>query len=288
MAEKTVAVIGLGLIGGSLAKDLAWLGHRVLGHDRDPATLKDALAQRCVHAALGAGYDGIQEADVVVLAVPVGSAPQILRAAAPKLRARLVTDVGSTKRSIVAAAEAAGIGDRFVGSHPMAGDHRAGLAASRTGLFREARVYLCPTDDTTVGAMEEAGNLWRTVGAEPRVVGAEEHDTRMAWVSHLPQAASSALALSLAGSGLGADAMGPGGRDATRLAASPAVLWADILLENADLVEPALASLEVSVAGLRGAVRRRDRAALERMLEGARAWKEGLGRPAIEGAPGDA
>lgn len=277
MAERTVAILGLGLMGGSLARDLSGLGYRVVGHDRDPGTQGAALGEGCLRAALDAGLHGIEGADVVVLAVPVGTAPGVLREVAPRLRAPLVTDVGSTKRSILEAATAAGIGDRFVGSHPLAGDHRSGWGASRTGLFRGAPVFLCPGPATHPLIVEAASALWRAVGAEPAVTDAAAHDARMAWVSHLPQVAASALARAIAESGLSADELGPGGRDGTRLAASHPALWVDILLDNADLVEPALAALEASVAGVRAAVRRRDAAALGLLLDGAKAWKEGVG-----------
>lgn len=279
--RRTVAILGLGLIGGSLARDLSELGHRVLGYDQDPATLRSALADGCVKTVAGDAFSpdphhAIEEADVVVFAMPVGAVPQTLAELAPRLRAAsLVTDVGSTKRSILTAAEAAGLGERFVGCHPLAGDHRSGWEASRPGLFRGAPCFLCPAPGASDAAVERAAALWRSVGAEPQLMSATEHDTRMAWVSHLPQAVASALAAALAGSGYGADALGPGGRHTTRLAESPPSLWTDILLDNADQVEPALAALEAEVAQLRGCVRRRDATTLARLLSEAKAWKEG-------------
>ncbi|NJD18999.1 MAG: prephenate dehydrogenase/arogenate dehydrogenase family protein, partial [Gemmatimonadetes bacterium] len=147
MAEETVAILGLGLMGGSLARDLAGLGHRVLGWDRDPGSVRAALAQGCIHRGRGSrpdDFQGIEEADVVVLALPVAASRETLPALAPRLRASLVTDVGSTKRHIVAAAQSLGLGDQFVGAHPLAGDHRSGWGASRSGLFRGATVFLCP------------------------------------------------------------------------------------------------------------------------------------------------
>jgi len=277
---RTVAILGLGLIGGSLARDLSALGHRVLGYDRDPATLRSALADGCAHvlpcdASSPEAYHAIEEAGVVVLALPVGAAPRTLRELAPRLQgASLVTDVGSTKRTILAAAEAEGLGERFVGSHPLAGDHRSGWEASRPGLFRGAPCFLCPARGASEAAVGHAMALWRSVGAEPQPISAEEHDARMAWVSHLPQAAASALAAALAGSGYGAGALGPGGRDTTRLAESSSALWTDLLLDNADQVEPALAALEATLAELSGCVRRRDAATLTRLLSEAKAWKE--------------
>jgi prephenate dehydrogenase len=218
----------------------------------------------------------LEEADVVVFAMPVGATPRTLAELAPRLQdASLITDVGSTKRSTVAAAEAAGVGERFVGSHPLAGDHRSGWQASRPGLFRGAPCFLCPARGASDAAVERAAVLWRSVGGAPQFISATEHDARMAWVSHLPQATASALAAALAASGYGAGALGPGGGHTTRLAESSPALWTDILLDNADQVEPALAALEAAVAQLRGCVRRRDAATLARVLSEAKAWKQG-------------
>lgn len=135
----SVAILGLGLIGGSLARDLAARGVRVLGWDRDEAVVRAAAEQGIVEPL----SDDAPE--IVVFAVPVIAARELLGELRDELHgARLITDVGSTKRSIVKQAEALGLGARFVGSHPLAGDHRAGWNASRTGLFAGARVFLSP------------------------------------------------------------------------------------------------------------------------------------------------
>lgn len=274
MAERTVAILGLGLVGGSLARDLHALGHRVLAYDRDVATLAAASREGIVRVALGWDLAGIEEADTIVLAVPIAAAPGVLAEVAARRGTSLVTDVASTKRSVLAAAEVAGLAGRFVGAHPLAGDHRSGWGASRAGLFRGAPVFLCPARGAAPGALERAEALWRSVGAEPRVTDAAEHDWRMAWISHLPQAAATALALALAGAGLRARWLGPGGRDVTRLAASAADMWTDILLDNADEVAAALAALEASVADVRRSLERKDREGLGEALAAARRWKE--------------
>jgi len=275
MSEKTtIAIVGLGLIGGSLARDLRSLGYRILGGDTDPAALREALRVGIIHDALPESLAGIEAASIVVLAVPVTVAPDLLRALAPVLRATLVTDVGSTKRSILAAAMAAGPSLRFVGSHPLAGDHGNGWAASRNGLFLDRTVFLCPAMGAGREALEQALALWRAVGARPVLDEAAAHDARMAWLSHLPQAAASALASAIAESGLHATGLGPGGRDATRLAASSAELWTGILLDNADRVEPALSALERSIAELRTALQQRDQPRLTHLLADAKKWRD--------------
>ena len=189
---QSAGVIGLGLIGGSLARDLAALGVRVLAYDRDPVTTEMARAEGVVDQVLDASLAGLHEAEVVVVAVPVSSLRDALAAALPLARARLITDVGSTKRSAITTAETLGIGERFVGSHPMAGDHRSGWTASRSGLFADARVYLCRTQHTREGAFALAQELWRAIGACPEEIAADAHDHLLAHTSHLPQAVSTA------------------------------------------------------------------------------------------------
>lgn len=271
---RSAVVVGLGLIGGSLARELAARGVRVSGWDRDADTLRAALREGGIHAALGSGLEGIGEADLVAVAVPVAAAVATLRTAAPHLHsARLVTDVGSTKRSIGAAAEALGIGGRWVGSHPLAGDHRSGWAASRRGLFRGARVFLCPGPSTGPDALALARGLWSAVGAEPETADAATHDQRLAWSSHLPQAASTALALALGGEGIPHAELGPGGRDMTRLAGSSAEVWTGIALDNAANLAAALAGAEAELRELRAALEADDQARVRRFFAGGVEWR---------------
>lgn len=271
---RTAAVLGLGLMGGSLARDLAARGVRVLGYDHDEAHLRAALDEGVVHTGLGPALAGLAAADLVALAVPVGAVPALLAAAAPQLaRARLVLDLGSVQGGGVAAARALGLAERFVGAHPLVGDHRSGWAASRTGLFHQARVLLCPAADTAT-ALELAEAFWAALGARTERLGAQEHDRQMAWVSHLPQAASTALANALAATGLRPDDAGPGGRAMLRLAASSPALWTAIALQNAQPLRPALAALEAELAQLRRALTAGDEEAVFRFFAAARQWAE--------------
>jgi prephenate dehydrogenase len=272
---RSAAVVGLGLMGGSVARELSARGVRVLGHDRDPRALEAALRDGAVHAPLGPALEGVEEAELLVLAVPVDAAPEVLRAGRARLeRARLVTDVGSTQRSVCAAAEALGLGGRFVASHPLAGDHRSGWEASRAGLFQEARVFLSPTPSTHAESLRLAVELWSALGARPEVMDAAEHDRRLAWSSHLPQCASSALALALDGAGVERGELGPGGRDTTRLAGSSPEMWAAILLDNAGHLGAALDALQARLAELREALERGDADGLRALFEHGRAWAD--------------
>jgi prephenate dehydrogenase len=270
---RTAAIIGLGLIGGSMARDMAARGVEVFGWDQDPEAVQKAVDAGAVHESLLDDPSRVCEGEVVLIAVPVLTAPRLLRDFAPHLEsARLITDAGSTKSSIVRTAEALEIGDRFVGSHPLAGDHRSGWDASRTGLFADARVYLCPTASTTKDAMHTARKLWTMVDGKPEVIDAAGHDRRLAWTSHLPQLVSSALGGALAGQGIERGELGPGGRDVTRLAGSDPDMWADIMVDNADALASAFGMMGSRLSAFSRAVANRDREALRGMLAKGREW----------------
>lgn len=274
----TAAVVGLGLVGGSLARDLAAAGIAVAGYDRDPITLRAALDEGVIWHALEVNFAGVADADVVILAVPVGAACSVLQAARPHLEgARLITDTGSTKASIGAAATALGLANRFVGSHPFAGDHRSGWSASRRGLFRGSTVFLCPADPAAGPSLVLARELWRSVGAHTEILSAAAHDERLGWASHLPQSVSSALALALDARAIAPEGLGPGGRDATRLAGSEPRLWADVALDNADVLIAALEATEGQLAGLRTALAAGDHPAVYAFFAAGRRWAEGGG-----------
>ncbi|MBX6366067.1 MAG: prephenate dehydrogenase [Gemmatimonadetes bacterium] len=268
---RRAGVVGLGLIGGSIARELAARGGRVLARDANEATLAAALREGVVAEPLGDAAAG-EGLDVLVLAVPVDAAPgELARAAAWAERSRLVTDAGSTKQGIVAAAESLGL-RTFVGAHPLAGDHRSGWASSRRGLFEGAPVYLCPSAGQDAAVLERAVEFWRLLGARPEVMTAAEHDRLLAWTSHLPQVAATALARALQAHAIPRARLGPGGRDATRLAASSPAVWTGIALENAAALEDATRALEERLHELRRALAERDAGALHRLFEEGHAW----------------
>lgn len=273
MEIRTAAVLGLGLIGGSVARDLAALGVRVLGYDRDPCAVAAAREDGVLAGELPPDLRGIGEADVIVLAAPVSATPPLLgRVARHAVRARLITDVGSTKASTVAAAEAVGVGSRFVGSHPLAGDHRSGWVASRTGLFGGARVFLCPAQRAGAEAVALAEQLWAVLGAQTETLPADEHDRRLAWTSHLPQIVATALAVTLGETGIARADLGSGGRDTTRLSGSDPTMWTDIALDNGDALADALDAMQARIEAARAGVRSRDAAEIHAFFRAGRAW----------------
>lgn len=272
---RTVAVAGLGLIGGSLARDLTGAGIRVLGMDADAGSVAGARAAGAIASRFEEDGAGLDDVDVFVLAVPVQDAIELLRSLAPQLAdIPLVTDVGSTKASIVAAAEAAGLGARFVGSHPFAGDHVSGWSASRVGLFKDASVFLCPAGGASAETIAEAVDLWAAVGATTQVMDPGEHDRRMAWTSHLAQAVATSIARVLAAEGFKPRDLGPGGRDATRLAASSPDLWTEVALDNTPAMLEALGALEMDIAELRRALGQADAQHIRAIFEAGRTWAE--------------
>jgi prephenate dehydrogenase len=271
---ESVAIVGLGLMGGSLARALAARGVRVFGYDRDLEALTAALGEGVVAAPIGNGFAEVAQANVVVFAVPVQIAPEILARLAPHAeRVRLITDVGSTKRTIVQAAHELGLADRFVGAHPFTGDHRSGWNASRLDLFSGARVFLCPAEATTATALETALEFWSTVGAVTEVMTADAHDERIAWTSHLPQITATALALALGEQRLGAQQLGPGGRGMTRLAASDAEMWTNIALDNRIAILRAIEALQEKLAEARAAIDATDEAAVRAFFENGARWQ---------------
>lgn len=269
-----VLVVGLGLVGGSLARDLAAAGHTVIGDDAADAHVAAAL-DAGVLSGRGGIHSDAADADVVLLATPVHATIELIREHAVLLRrVPLVMDVGSTKADIMAAAAAAGLGVNFIGAHPLAGDHRSGWQASRTGLFRDATVYLCPPAPTSP-ALAYATEFWRELGAHTTELAEDAHDTLLAWSSHLPQFTASALALALAGNGTPRMRLGPGGLDMTRLAGSEPGMWTGIATQNADALVTALDALSHQLDALRADIRERRSDELHARLNAARAWFAG-------------
>jgi prephenate dehydrogenase len=240
----TVAVVGLGLVGGSIARGLTRAGWRVLGVDR-AGPLKAARAARAIARGFTALSDAARAADVVVLAAPPQANRRILRALAVlDPRPAVVTDVGSVKAPICREARRLGLGG-FVGGHPMAGRERSGFAASSPDLFRGRTWVLVHAPEAAPQARVVA-RMARALGARVRRLSAEEHDRAVAFVSHLPQLVAWALLDAARRDGVAGrllDVAGPGFADMTRLAGSPRRLWDGILSENAAEVTRALRAL---------------------------------------------
>jgi prephenate dehydrogenase len=277
VTRRTIAIHGLGLIGGSLGLALRALSDapRVVGFDPDPATARAALDGGAVETLLQASDADVPGAELWVTAVP----PRVATTLVPRLLDALpegvfLTDLSSVMLPALTAAGARAAG-RFVGSHPLRGSEQGGFRAARRDLYEGAPVLVGgPLDPGTPAARVAA--MWRSLGAVPTSLAPTLHDALVALTSHVPQVASTALVRTLRRTGsltaLLAQGAGPGLRDMSRLAASPADLWFDILTLNAEKVTPALELLEREVRGLRQAIERKD-PELRTLLEEARSFR---------------
>ncbi|OLC96673.1 MAG: hypothetical protein AUI55_06695 [Gemmatimonadetes bacterium 13_1_40CM_2_70_7] len=273
-----LGIIGLGAIGGSLARQAKRAGvPTIIGWSPWANERAAAAQQGALDDAPASARDVARAVDLLVLAAPPVANLDLLAALAPHLRAgALVTDVGSVKRSIVAKAETLGLAARFAGSHPLAGTHRRGFEASRADLFVGAVVYVTPAAGGE-GAAREIAHFWETVaGAHAVMLDAERHDAQLAVTSHVPQVVASLLGVYLAREAPPGAGLGPGARDTTRLAASDAGLWTEILLLNRDVLLPALRALEEPLGEVERALEAGDAVALRAWLTRAADWRRGL------------
>ena len=250
---RRVAILGLGLLGGSfgLALKKAGFQGRIVGYARRPETRAAALNAGAVDEALAEAIEAVRGADLVILATPVAVILDHLQRLAPHLAPRaLVTDVGSTKRRICArAAELYSRDPLFLGGHPMAGKERSGLENADARLFENARYVLTPLEpehlsDERVQAFRA---LVEAIGARPLTADPATHDLAVAYLSHLPQLLSSSLASMIeekhAANELTLELAATGFRDVTRLADSPYSVWRDICLTNGENIRQALEAL---------------------------------------------
>ena len=256
-----VALIGVGLIGGSAVAAWRAAGQvtRAVGVDRDPQVVALAIERGVLDAGAASIAEAVADADLVLLAVPVGAMAAVLAevaAAVPPYA--LITDVGSTKRSVIDAARAALSASssfsfrRFVPAHPIAGGELPGVAHASATLFKGKRLVTTPVAETHADALDRVEALWRAAGADVLRMDADEHDAIFAAVSHLPHLLSFALVAQIAAEPDGARKLSFGGagfRDFTRIAASSAVMWRDIALANR-------ASLSAELAGYRALLER--------------------------------
>ncbi len=277
-----MAVIGLGAIGGSLAWQCRLAGvSRVVGYSPSRGEGVAALRASAVSEIAESPARAVRGADFVVLAVPPGPTLELIGRLARFLEpGAVLTDVCSVKVPVMARAAEAGLGGRFAGSHPLAGTHDSGFGAARPDRLRGCVVYVCESQDPEgAPAARAVMRFWEEVlEAHPILIPAAAHDRQLAWTSHLPQAVAYALAKALADRQLGGVSYGTGARDTTRLAASSAEMWLDILLQNEDPLVEALSGVESAMADLRHLIATGDRQGLERYLETAREFRRGIER----------
>ncbi len=273
-----VGIVGLGLIGGSLARSLKEQpgAPEIIASSLDGAALEAAVEEGVVDRAAGDAAVAAS-GDLVVYAAPLDATLELLGAHRGRWKDRAVlTDVVSLKQPVLDRVRELGVARRWIGGHPMAGSEESGYEASRPDLFRGAPIYLVREE-----APEDAGRtvecVWQAVGATTAWIEAGEHDRRMIWASHLPQLLSNALASALSAAGIEPDELGPGGRDMTRLAGSSPELWEGLVraggsdeVEGIRAAVRELKKLEELLAG-------REIDAVTEYMERTRRWREGEG-----------
>jgi prephenate dehydrogenase len=287
-----VAVLGVGLIGGSIGLAARGrLGARVVGYDPDGDALSRAVELGAISEQAGDIAAAVTGADYVFVATPVGSAVEVARAALAAASADcVVSDVGSTKRHV-----ARELPDpRFVAGHPLAGAETAGVEGAREDLFDDALWYLTPAAANAAPALARMQGLIEQLGARPVVLSPDAHDRLMASVSHLPHVLANVLvaqalraAPAPAGGGPGTIALGanPSFRDATRVAGANTEVWTDIYMSNSDLLAEALDEAIQELSGVRDALDAEDADALAAWNERAREARERLAGNASKPAP---
>jgi prephenate dehydrogenase len=278
-AIERLVVVGVGLIGASFALALKQAGavRKVVGVGRSRANLERALAGGAVDeiaADVGSAVDG---ADFVLIATPVAAMADTFASLAPRVAPdAVITDGGSTKRSVIAAARAA-LGTRiaqYVPAHPIAGSDESGAAAATAALYRGREVIMTPLPETPPETVARVRSAWQACGAQVTEMSAAEHDAVLAAVSHLPHLLSFALVHELSGRADAASILahaGTGFRDVSRLAASNPEMWRDVCLANRDAVLAELRRYQDALARFGAALEQSDGEVLERAFAAARA-----------------
>ena len=273
-----IAVLGVGLIGGSVALGARErLGATVAGYDVVAGALAAARVRGAIDDACDSVAAAVEGADAVFVAAPVGRLPEVVgEALAATGPGCVVTDVGSTKRAVVAAHS----DPRFVGGHPLAGAESAGVEHARPDLFEGATWYLTPAAHTSGMLYERLHRLLHGLGARPIAIDAETHDRILATVSHLPHVLANVLVSQAAGTLADGDARlpatGPSFRDATRVAGASSAIWTDIYLSNRDALTAEIDRTIDRLQAVRTALAGNDRAAVAAWNDAAAADRRAL------------
>jgi prephenate dehydrogenase len=255
-----IAIVGVGLIGGSIglaARER--LEADVSGFDRSEAALRTAVERGALDRVCGSAVEALEHAEAAFVAVPVGAltevVSEVLAAAPPDC---IVTDVGSTKRAVIAAHA----DPRFVGGHPLAGAETSGVEHARADLFDGATWYLTPTATTSGLLYDRLYRMLHALGARPAAIDGDEHDAILAAVSHLPHVFANVLvsqaARALSSEGERLPATGPSFRDATRVAGASSQIWTDIYLSNGDVLAALIDRVVKELGAVRDALSRSD------------------------------
>ncbi len=275
-----LAVVGLGLIGGSFARDVRRLGlaRQIIGYDNNKAYLKEISSLNLVDYLAATPDEKLAEAELVLLAVPVKAFAEVLAQIRPHLStSAIITDSGSVKSpllKIMSAPEYAEI--RFVGGHPIAGSEHFGPNAAHENLFSGKRFILTPSQNTDPDVIRRVRELWESLGAIVSEMDAEIHDKMFASVSHLPHLLAYASIQAIANSET-PDALGHSGaglKDFSRIASSSPEMWADIFLENSMNLLPRINTFKDVLAALEDAINNKDKEKLIELLARAKTERD--------------
>ncbi|MBU1487024.1 prephenate dehydrogenase [bacterium] len=274
MKIEKVSIIGVGLIGGSLGLALKkkGLASKIVGIGRRETSLREALRVGTVDEVTLDLKEGVSQADLVILAAPVGSILRIGREIVPHLKqGAILTDVGSTKEEIVRALGA--LTKDFVGAHPMAGSNESGVEKATASLFEKATCVITPTGETSKKALDVVENLWKKIGARVVKMSPETHDFLVAITSHLPHlAASSLVSLAAKEKEKAVPLIATGFKDTTRIAASDPRLWSDIFLSNKEMVLSALKEYKEILSQWEELIREEDQEGIRLKFGQAASW----------------
>ncbi len=266
LAGKKIVIVGMGLIGGSVARALAKSGFdgEVVGVGRNVAALEQAISDGCLTGFTTDLQTACGDADLILLAVPVLAIEGVLHELAPVLSAHtVVTDAASVKQAVVDAAQKA-FGDvpaNFVPGHPIAGSEQSGYAAAKADLYARRKVILTPLENTNPSAVNLVTELWQATGAEVLQMEVQHHDEVLAATSHLPHLLAFALVDTLSQQGESEEIFrfaAGGFRDFTRIASSDPVMWRDIFVSNPAAIVTVLDEYIADLGNLRASLIARD------------------------------
>ena len=272
---QRLALIGCGLMGGSFALALRQAGwvQTIAGFSASETTRQRAVQRQVIDQACTSVAQAVQGADLVLLAVPVGAMQSSFEAMRDTLSPNaLLMDVGSTKCDVIAAAQAS-LGERlscFVPAHPIAGKEVAGIEHAEAALYQNRRTILTPLPKTGIARLQAAHDVWAAIGSHVSTMSPEAHDATFAAVSHLPHLLAFAAVNALASQPQGAaylDMAGPGFKDFSRIAASDAAVWRDILSANHAEVLVQMSHFRAALDQFEGVLKNGDTQALERLIQ---------------------
>lgn len=278
MSLRKLTILGPGLLGGSIgmAARHRKVAERVVVWARRPEAADEAYKLGVADEAITDSKRAVVDADLVILATPIGAMRALAEQLKPVLPAAcVVTDVGSVKYPVVTAL--GGLLPNFVGSHPMAGSEQAGIEAARRDLFDGTVCIVTPREDTDKAALQLVHDFWKALGCSVRTLSPQQHDEIVARISHLPHAVAAAVVNVVCNDGAHPlNFVGPGFKDFTRIASGPPEMWTEICVENRHEVSRALEQLIEELGKVRTALENADAIELRAMLKRAKHFRDEL------------